>query len=92
MAKKTTFSCGEKLDISEAANLHARLQKSLSRSSHIELKADAVSKVDTAGLQLFAALRHEVANTGGDLIWKNPSEVLLDTAALLGLDKVLGLK
>lgn len=92
MASKTTFSCGEQLDIAEAAALYSRLQKSLARSATIELKADAVAKADTAGLQLFAALATEVAKTGGALIWKNPSQVLLDTAALLGLERALGLR
>lgn len=91
MASKTTFTCGEHLDITEAAGLYARLQKSLSKSSHIEIKADAVSKADTAGLQLFVALAREVANTGGGLTWKKPSQTLIDTAKLLGLDRELGL-
>lgn len=91
MAKKTTFSCGENLDITEVATLYSRLQKSLARSSHIELKADTVMKADTAGLQLFVALQREVKETGGGLTWKKPSQALLETAALLGLDRELGL-
>lgn len=91
MATKTTFSCGEHLDIAEATNLYSRLQKALSKSSNIELKADAVKKVDTAGLQLFVALAREVTQTGGGLSWKKPSQILLDTAAQLGLDRELGL-
>lgn len=92
MASKTTFSCGEHLDIAEAANLHSRLQKALTKSANIELKADAVQKVDTAGLQLFVALAREVAQTGGSLHWKKPSQVLMDTAKQLGLDGELGLQ
>lgn len=91
MAKKTSFSCGENLDITDVSNLYARLQKSLARSSHIELKADTVVKADTAGLQLFVALGQEVAETGGGLTWKKPSQVLIDTAVSLGLDRELGL-
>ena len=91
MASKTTFSCGEHLDITEAASLYERLQKALTRSANIELKADAVTKADTAGLQLFVALAREVADTGGGLTWKKPSQALLETAALLGLDRQLGL-
>lgn len=92
MASKTTFSCGEHLDIKEVANLYERLQKSLARSSNIELKADAVERVDTAGLQLFVALAREVVQTGGGLTWKKPSQALLDTATQLGLSRELGLQ
>ncbi len=91
MTSKTTFSCGESLDITEAAGMYTRLQRSLTKSSHIELKADAVVKADTAGLQLFVALAREVAKTGGGLTWKKPSQALLESAALLGLDRELGL-
>ncbi len=91
MTSKTTFSCGEHLDIAEAASLYAGLQKSLKASSNIELIADSVTKADTAGLQLLLALSRDVAQTGGGLIWSNPSQILIETATLLGLDRELGL-
>ena len=91
MAAKTTFSCGDLLDISVVAGLQARLRKSLEKSSTIELKADSVKKADTAGLQVFVALMREVESTGGCLIWKKPSDELIKAASLLGLDEALGL-
>jgi anti-anti-sigma factor len=91
MTTKTTFSCGEALDIVHAIALHNRLQKSLSKSSTIELKADKVEKADTAGLQLMLSLSQEVQKTSGELIWKNPSPALIKAAHLLGLDKPLNL-
>ena len=91
MAIKTSFSCGNLLDISAAAALHGRLRKSLEKSSTIELKADAVTKADTAGLQLLLALLREVESTGGSIVWKKPSDELMQAACLLGMDKQLGL-
>lgn len=91
MTAKTSFSCGGLLDITVAVNLQNRLRKSLEKSSTIELKAESVKKADTAGLQLFVALSREVENTGGRLIWKQPSEELIKAASLLGLDDTLGL-
>lgn len=91
MTIKTSFSCGESLCIRDAVSLQARLQKSLQKSSTVELNADAVQKVDTAGLQLFIAISREVSGSNGTLIWKKPSEVLIAAAARLGLDKELGL-
>jgi len=92
MANRTSFSCGENLDISHATSMHQRLKKSLQKSIVIEIKADKVSKADTAGLQLLATLAIEVTNRGGSLIWKNPSETLLTTAQQLGLSQVLMLE
>lgn len=89
MTVKTSFSCGENLNIAHASSLHQRLVKALEKTSYIELKADKVQKADTAGLQLFVALKKEVADGGGKLHWKNPSEALLLTAAQLGLHEQL---
>ncbi|ARN74983.1 STAS domain-containing protein [Oceanicoccus sagamiensis] len=92
MTNRTSFSCGENLDIAHANSMHQRLQKSLQKSAVIELKADKVSKADTAGLQLLAALAIEVTRRGGHLIWKKPSDTLLTTAQQLGLSQALMLE
>ena len=91
MTNKTSFSCGEVLDIAHVTALHSRLQKSLQKASVIELKADKVSKTDTAGLQLILSLISEVKLVGGEVIWKKPSQMLIDAASLLGLQQQLGL-
>ena len=91
MASKTSFSCGDALDIANAASLQTRFEKSLQKSSTIELKADAVEKVDTAGLQLIIAVQKEALASGGKIIWKNPSQKLIASAKSLGLHQHLGL-
>lgn len=92
MADKTSFSCGEALDITNAAALHTRLERSLQKASVIEFKADAVDKVDTAGLQLIVSIKKEVETLGGGIVWKKPSEKLITSAKALGLSKHLGLE
>ena len=91
MTSKTIYDCGEQLNIAEAASLYAGLQDSLKLTSHVELKAADVAKADTAGLQLLVAFSRELAQTGGGLTWSEPSQALIETAALLGLDSELGL-
>ena len=91
MATKTSFSCGDALDIANAASLQARFEKSLQKSSTIELKADAVEKVDTAGLQLIVAVQNEARASGGQILWKKPSDKLIASAKSLGLATHLGL-
>ncbi len=88
---KTSFSCGEYLDINHAAKLYERLGKSLEKSTTIEIKADKVIKADTAGLQLLVTLAKEVAVADGKLIWKSPSSALLMAAKQLGVSDHLGL-
>ncbi len=91
MPTKTTFSCGEALDIVHVGPLRDRLRKALEKSYTIELKADKVEKADTAGLQLFVILAKTVKQHNGSLIWKKPSDALLATAKSLGLHDQLHL-
>lgn len=90
MAESTSFSCGDALDISHAAALHSRLERALQKANIIELKADSVEKIDTAGLQLILSIKKELENSGGSIVWKKPSEKLLSAAKLLGLYQQLG--
>ena len=91
MSGGSSFSCGEALDIVHVEGLRQRLQKSLAKSSSIELKAHLVSKADTAGLQLFIALNQHVHALGGSLNWKKPSPTLVHAAKLLGVTQAIGL-
>lgn len=92
MANRTSFSCGEALDINQASSLYQRLQKSMQKSHTIELRAKSVSKVDTAGLQLLLALSLEAERCGGKIIWQAPSSTLISSARLLGMADKLGLQ
>lgn len=91
MADKTTFSCGESLDVQQAEALYKRLQKCMEDSINIELKSDDVKKADTSGLQMIISLRKELNSLGGDIVWKKPSQELIQSAVLLGLTENLGL-
>ena len=86
---KETINCGEALTIAHVATINQQLRKALEKSSTIEVVADAVEKVDTAGLQLFVALFKELEKVGGHVVWRSPSNVLTDAAATLGLTSYL---
>ncbi len=83
--KKATVKCGEALTINNVANLHDSFTKALEKSSTIELDLKSIDKVDTAGLQLLLALRQEVEKSSGKLIYKTPSESLIQVAELTGM-------
>lgn len=91
MATKTSFSCGEQLDINAVHALQERLYKSLDKSPVVEMKADAVAKADTAGLQLCVALKKELLLRDGQIVWKKPTDALIQAAEQLGLADELGL-
>lgn len=87
----TTVDCGDALTVANAANIHQKLQAALNDSSAINLKADKVEKVDTAGLQLFVALSKEAERVGGQITWQQPSDALKQAAVTLGLTQSIGL-
>lgn len=79
------MDCGENLTIAHAMQLHQKLRKALDKSSNIELVANAVTKVDTAGLQLLVSLANEIDKIHGSINWKEPSSELLEAAEILGV-------
>lgn len=83
--EKTSVNCGETLTIAHAMQLHQKLRKALDKSSHVELIANAITKVDTAGLQLLVSLLHEIDKIHGSITWKEPSPELIDAADIMGL-------
>ena len=87
----STIDCGNGLTVATAADMHQKLQEALHDSSTINLKADEVEKVDTAGLQLFVALAKEIERVGGKVVWQEPSEALLQASKTLGLTHSIGL-
>lgn len=86
-----SINCGETLNIASAAELQQQINSALEKSSTIEMVADTVVKVDTAGLQLMVALSRELERSNGSLLWKTPSEVVIQAAVSLGLTDQVGL-
>ena len=85
MAGKSSFSLGKNVDITAVAGVHERMLKALEKATTVELKADAVERIDSAGLQLILSFKQELQQSGGTLTWKRPSDKLRDVADLLGM-------
>ena len=90
-SQAAVVQCVQALTIANAADLHTKLKEAVESSSDIELVADGVDKVDTAGLQLMVALSREIEKVNGTLVWKNPSEVLVQAVNTLGLRPYLAI-
>lgn len=83
--KTLTLNCGEALTIATASDFHQKVSQALNESSSIELLADSVSKIDTAGMQLVVSLKRELERIGGSLTWNKPSDVVTQSIVTLGL-------
>jgi len=90
-SKKATVKCGNALTIANVADLHSKITSVLEISSIIELDAQEVEKVDTAGLQLLVALSQELEKSDGHLLWKAPSDTLNEAIKITGMTPYLAI-
>lgn len=85
MAKKTTITLGDALDIAHASKLKERLRSCLAKNLPVQITADKVEKVDSAGLQLMCSFIKQVETMGNTVTWHKTSDPIYTIAALLGL-------
>lgn len=81
----------EILDISSAAELKAGFLLCLENNIPVCVDAKNVERADTAALQVIAAFIQDAKNQGQSVHWHEPSDVLIQSAGLLGLRDFLGL-
>jgi len=80
---------GANLDIAGASKLHGRLKKCAAKGVDVNLSAARVETIDTTTLQLLLSFVRQVRDNGNSVNWKSPSEELLKTARLVGLEAEL---
>lgn len=84
------FHLGEALTIETVRARHAELLARL-EERRVAIDAGALTAIDTAGLQLLAALAAEARRGGIELAWQGVAPVLRDGARRLDLERALGL-
>lgn len=77
-------------DISSVADFAERARSALGRP-RVAIAADAAARVDTALLQVLFALKRDLEQQDGELVWLEPSEPLRRAAHYLGLQHALAL-
>ena len=82
----------ETLDISTVQALYAELRATLDKGTPIILYGTAVTHVDTSALQVLAAMFVYADEHQCELRLESPSDVLVKTAALLGLAAHIGIE
>lgn len=82
---------GAKCTIIRAEELHAQMETLLQSEHDVEIDASKVEQIDTSALQLLLNFHQTLSNDGRHILWKEPSEQLLNTAKLLGVDDHLAI-
>ena len=90
-AEVRKFNLAETLDIASVNNLYVDLRTLLDSGMPIILDGSAVSRADTAALQILVSMFMYAAAHQCKLEWHSPSAALVNVAALLGLDRHIGL-
>ena len=86
----TQITLEESLDIADACAFQGELKLALGKGNDIAIASDELTKIDTTILQLLVALVRETQAAGNKVVWHSPSQALLKTANLAGLEKELG--
>ena len=86
----SVISLGDSLTLADVGARHAEWKQTLAAGGPIEVDASALKTVDTAALQLLAALAREAAARQLPLRWR-ASAALTEGAARLGLKEALRL-
>jgi anti-anti-sigma regulatory factor len=78
-----------RVTIAQAADLHRALAARVADGGPIVLDGTAVREIDTAILQLLASLWRTTRERGTACAWQGTSDVLRNTAALIGVAEAL---
>ena len=81
----------EDLELNDAGAWLERMQGLTDKQCHVVLDGSQVRVIDTAMLQLLVAVFRQAKQQKTPITWRQPSDALRDTAALLGLEMHLDL-
>ena len=82
---------GAKCTIIRAEELHTQMETLIQSGLDVEIDGSKVEQIDTSALQLLLSFHQTLENDGRNVLWKSPSDKLLTTAKLLGVDKYLAI-
>jgi len=89
MSDKTTLTLPEQLDITQVDSIKDRMNVTLEKdASKVEVKADKVERLDSAGIQLLLSFKAAVEGAEKEFVLLKPSDEFLAGAALLGTTEI----
>ena len=77
------------LDIDGSGKLHRRLMSCAAKGLDVHINAAKVESANTSSLQLLLAFVIRIHENGNTVKWKTPSDALIRSAALAGLESYL---
>lgn len=92
MSTESQLTLPDELSIANATEWKKRLSDLLHQNPPISLNASALSRVDTAAVQLLLAFVTEAKKADVEFTWVEPSDALKTTAKCLGLSASLVLE
>lgn len=93
VSEQAVFDVPERFTIAQAQQAYDKLSALLEddKVSGVMIKASEVRKVDAAGLQLLLSFCRTADKFHKSIEWKDPSEELLESAQVVGLENELAL-
>ncbi|GMR08598.1 MAG: hypothetical protein BMS9Abin26_1604 [Gammaproteobacteria bacterium] len=88
------ITCNEVFDISTIGQLHKQLRKALATKAKkkcLTLDGSQVERTDAAAVQLLYAFIREATSRDIEITWHEPSESLLSSIRLMGLESSMSL-
>jgi ABC-type transporter Mla MlaB component len=82
---------GAKCTIAISEEPHAQMETLFKSRDDLELDAPKVEQLDASALQLLFSFHQTLENDGRNILWKSPSDQLVTTAKLLGVDNHLAI-
>lgn len=79
------------MDISSAAEDKANLLDALGKGLTVKINAEAIERIDTAGLQAMCAFVETAHSRNVDIDWIGHSDSFKDAARTLNLESCLGI-
>jgi anti-anti-sigma regulatory factor len=81
----------EELTIAQSNEFHHRFKELIEKGTDIVLDGAAVTRIDTAFIQLLYQVQRTLAEAGNRLQWANTSEAICRSVELLGMSEHLAL-
>ncbi|TVZ38589.1 ABC-type transporter Mla MlaB component [Alteromonadaceae bacterium 2753L.S.0a.02] len=93
MAHAVDFNLPENMTIANIHGLHEEFEALVDKQDcdQVNLHGQAVTRADTAGLQLLVAFIQATRERQINVTWDHPSEKLCTAAELLGLSQAIGI-
>lgn len=81
----------EELTIANAGEFYQQFMSRLEQGGDIAVDGGAVTRIDTAFIQLLYMVQHSLAETGSRMLWKTCSPAIVSSVELLGMREHLEL-